>query len=563
MKRLGSRRVRWVCGATALALALASFFANSVQTVHDKQKVAKMTDKMKTVCVGRFLIDLPAEAEVTIGRAAIGGIDLSSTMHESEEEFTSRLQKTEIEIKRTLNEESRVSLESVRQLSGEAAKGTLFVHNRRRSKLHRGDHVVTVENVAVHSVLRFPGLSITGNADWLDPDYVDDVVRLLGRIRPLLPNEIPKERGFCLADALVRDPYEHRSSESVVMFAGLPGHPDVNIVLSSMSGTSHAPGLLQRNAAAAAREPVFVQMAFTNLREQTRAINGLQGEELITRVREPNFTTGYSFQWEAQGEKDDVLAPLLTLELESGTNPVTGGKPVQSTLSEEAMFDLWEQIASSIRLRPTEPDKAVVPELVTIALGTAAYAGDVCPQTGWWHCGDSNPATGILGGERQFLKQGQRMPQALLLPQPTMWQRLRGVQPSYENHHPTLWTLVDKRNSARVSAPTALEQAISGNELLMIPAGDTPTAHIETPIGSVAKTGTACPASGWWRCEDSHALDGTRWFAAGSLLPAATFRAQLHGRVSGHPELIHRRSAWQLVRYAGASNHADTGHMGS
>lgn len=561
MKRLGSRRVRWVCGVTALALALASFFANSVQTVHDKQKVAKMTDTMKTVCVGRFLIDLPAQAEVTIGRGAIGGIDLSSTMHESEEEFASRVQKTETDIAGTLNEESRVSLESVRQLSGEAAKGKLFVHNRRRSKLHRGDHIVSVENVAVHGVLRLPGLSITGNADWLDPDYVDDVMRLLGRIRPLHPNEIPKERGFCLADALVRDPYEHRNSESVVMFAGLPGHPDVNIVLSSMSGTSPAPGLLQRNAAAAAREPVFVQMAFTNLREQARAINGLQGEELITRIREPNFTTGYSFQWEAQGEKDDVLAPLLTLELESGTNPVTGGKPVQSTLSEEAMFDLWEQIASSIRLRPTEPDKATVPGSVTMALGTGAYAGDVCPQTGWWQCGDSGPATGILGGERQFLKQGQRMPQALLLPQPTMWQRLRGMQPSYENRHPTLWTLVDKRNSVRVSTPAVLEQAISESELLRIPASDTPTAHIETPIGSVAKTGTACPASGWWRCQDSHALDGTRWFAAGSLLPAATFRALLHGRVNAHPELIHRRSAWQLVRYADNPSHADTGRL--
>lgn len=552
MKRLGSRKVRWVCGVTALALALASFFANSVQTVHDKQKVAKMTDKMKTVCVGRFLIDLPAEAEVTIGQGAIGGVDLSSTLRESEEEFSSRVRKMEIDIAGTLNEESRVSLESVRQLSDGAGEGKLFVHNRRRSKLHRGDHIVSVENVAVHSLLRFPGLSVTGNADWIDPDYVDDVMRLLGRIRPLQPNEIPRESGFCLADAFVRDPYEHRQSESVVMFAGLPGYPDVNIVLSSMSGTSPAPGLLQRNAAAAAREPVFMQMAFTNLREQTRAINGLQGEELITRIREPNFTTGYSFQWESPGLEDDILAPLLTLELESGTNPVTGGKPVQSTLSEEAMFDLWEQIASSIRLRPTETDKAGAPGTVAMELGIGAYAGDVCPQTGWWRCGDSGPATGILGGERQFLKQGQRMPQALLLPQPTMWQRLRGVQPSYENRHPTLWTLVDKRNSVRVSTPAALEQAILGSELLIIPAGDTPMAHAETPIGSVAKTGAACPASGWWRCEDSHALDGTRWFAAGSLLPAATFRAQLHGRFSTHPELIHRRSAWQLVRYADA-----------
>lgn len=100
-------------------------------------------------------------------------------------------------------------------------------------------------------------------------------------------------------------------------------------------------------------------MAFTNLREKTRVINGLHGEELVTRIREPNLTTGYSFQWEAQGEQGDVFAPLLTLEIESGTNPAGGGKPVQSTLSEKAMLDLREKIASSIRLRPTDIGKAI------------------------------------------------------------------------------------------------------------------------------------------------------------------------------------------------------------
>ena len=67
---------------------------------------------------------------------------------------------------------------------------------------------------------------------------------------------------------------------------------------------------------------------------------------------------GYSFQWEAPGNRNDIHAPLLTLELDAGTNPVNGGKPVQSTLSEEALTDLWERIASSIRPRPTS--KAVL-----------------------------------------------------------------------------------------------------------------------------------------------------------------------------------------------------------
>jgi hypothetical protein len=66
-----------------------------------------------------------------------------------------------------------------------------------------------------------------------------------------------------------------------------------------------------------------------------------------------NWTTRYAFQWEMPGKQDDVYAPVLKLELESGTNPVAGGKPVNSSLSEAAMTYLWQKILNSIRIRPT------------------------------------------------------------------------------------------------------------------------------------------------------------------------------------------------------------------
>jgi hypothetical protein len=70
-------------------------------------------------------------------------------------------------------------------------------------------------------------------------------------------------------------------------------------------------------------------------------------------------------------------------------------------------------------------------------------------------------------------------------------------------------------------------------------------------LGNYVRTGEVCPASGWWRCEEPHALDGTRWFARGSLLPTATFHvpAGVFDKSAG-PEVIQRRSVWQLVRQA-------------
>jgi hypothetical protein len=49
---------------------------------------------------------------------------------------------------------------------------------------------------------------------------------------------------------------------------------------------------------------------------------------------------------------------------------------------------------------------------------------------------------------------------------------------------------------------------------------------------------------------EPNSLDGTRWFAQGSLLPAATFQvpAGVFAKSSG-PDLIQRRTGWQLMRY--------------
>ena len=554
MKRLGGRRVRWVCGLTALALALMSLIASSVQADYDKQKVAKMTEKMKTRCVGRFLIDLPADAQVTMRYGALGGFDISTSNAESEGEFAERLRKEELEIAGAVNEDGQPSLEASKELTIGAGRGKTFVYNRERTKILEDDGYIFSDSLKFLSMLRFPGASVTGEIEWVAPRYIDRLNRILSRIRPLADNEVPSESGFCLGHIILQDPYEHKNVETVVMFAGIPGHPDVNIALSSMSGTSPAPGLLARHERAVSRAPVVMRLAFSHLREHERTINGLRGEELVLRAREPNFTTGYSFQWEMAGNQDDVSAPRLKLELESGVNPVSGGKPVQSTLTEEAMFELWESIVNSIRPRPIAPVADANLDHPTIALGTGALAGETCPQTGWWHCGDGGNGLSILGGQRQFLKQGQTMPQALLLPEQTMWQRLRGVQPSYESANSTLWALVDKRNSERKTQPPGLERALGACESGNMPVGSAPFNQADMAIGSVAKTGWACPASGWWRCEDSQALDGTRWFASGYLLPAATFRALPRRNGVAHSELIHRRSAWQLVRKADSAS---------
>lgn len=307
----------------------------------------------KTVCVGRFLIDLPVEATVHLGRGFVSGYDVASTDRETDDEFSARLQ----EFENMSDEPDFVTgprrIEAVIPISFTQAQGKVFTFNRREVRIPEGKEIVTIEDVDVQGMLRFPRVSIAAKADGMSLDSGDELARLLQRFRPLERDEIPSEPGFCIGHAIVRDPYEHPENEGVVMFAGLPGHPDVSIVLSSMAGTKPAPGLIARHRAAVERKPVLMRLPFTHLRERPRTMNGLTGDELVMRVLELNFTTGFSFQWEMAGEQDDIYAPVLTLEMESGTNPLAGGKPVESSLSESAMSHVWDRIAGSIRLRPT------------------------------------------------------------------------------------------------------------------------------------------------------------------------------------------------------------------
>jgi len=565
MKRLKSRHVRWVGIAMASALTLVSFLANSFQTDEDRQKVAKMTGTMKTVCVGRFLIDLPAEAQVRLRRGFVGGYDVASTDRETDDDFTARLGALE----NTLldGKEEYGKLESAKDLLSATGQGKVFVHNRHQAQTIENGHIVAIEDVDVHGLLRLPHVSIDAQAQGMAPGSGDGLARVLRRFRAMQPGEIPREPGFCLDHAIVLDPYDDADTESVVLFAGLPGHPDVSIVLSSMAGVMPAPRLLDRHAITVDRRPLFMQLAFSHLREAARVINGLDGDELVMRVREPNFTTGYSFQWEMPGRQADVNTPFMTLELAAGTNPASGGKPVQSTLSEGALIDLWDRIAGSLRLRPTALQAPAAVEAPATALGAIALAGDSCPHTGWWQCTEVNARVRVYNGQRQFIAEGKRMPQALLLPQPTVWQRVRGLQPSYESRSPTRWRLADKRHRPRVPVQAAPAPAVTGfAEPDRVPdvasldaydlgpglatglapeftAGVTPETdlmpHRDALIGSVAQSSAVCPASGWWRCDDSDALDGTRWFAAGSLLPRASFAQR-----------VRRHSSWTLVRLA-------------
>jgi hypothetical protein len=247
------------------------------------------------------------------------------------------------------------------------------------------------------------------------------------------------------------DPLPADDTEGVAILAGFRDHPDLALALNTRAGTlPDKESRLERDAAVDAEMPLWQKPLMDKLRRGKRIIAGIEGDEVAERWTELNFVHTFGFNWEVNGTENNVFIPFMHLELSTGHPIDAGARPVTSFLGEEALLQLWDKISSSIRVRPTAAPPSVKREPQPRGNpGDTASAGDLCPGTGWWECQDGRDGAGVAGGRRQFLSKGQRMPQALLLRPQSLWDKLRGTQPTYRLNQPTSWTLVDRRWQAR------------------------------------------------------------------------------------------------------------------
>ena len=545
-----------IAGVTG-AWAIGEVREQRAMAQRDTDEVERMTTKMTTICIGRFLVDMPDETRFELAQPRIDGFDISS-VDEPEADFQVRLAQREANLRATPDRfGGNKNVESVRDVkTNNGVIGKIFIHGR---TVHEGTQLrgleqerYRYEHVAVEALVHGQGMSFDVSSEKYDPDQVENLSMLVAKLVPNPTNETPTEPGFCLHRAWIRDPLTADQGEQIMMYAQLPSHPDVQFMTILAAGNKPASqSLLDRTTEAMADLPPDQRKRVSNLRADQRTISGIAGDEVITKVAEQNDAIVYTFWWEVDGKEDNVFVPHVAFKMYVGKGE---NGPVPSSLSQDAALALWDKISSSIRLRPTQERKPVAAEPPPTPLGTYAIAGERCPESGWWQCGDGGDGIGVLGGQRQYIQKGAHMPQALLLPPQTLWEKLRGVQPSFESTTQTSWKLVDKRNRKRVPSSLPLAQATPAAPAGMSGSATGPRIVEEqgVAVGSFAATGVPCPASGWWRCEDPRALDGTRWFARGNLLPSATFILPpgAFGRSASGARSIERRGEWRLVRLA-------------
>jgi hypothetical protein len=421
----------------AAALVIAAVGTGAAQKDQDKRMVKEMMQKATTICVGRLLVDLPADATISFSGARLGSVDINVEPGYTPQKAAAVIAEREASLAGKLNEYERPSLEKRVVADAVNFQATLLYSAREKpvTRMSSGQSITGEEGITVDAfgfkdefLYRFKGEGLSS------PKYEQSVLELVKNFESRTAVSIPSEPGFCTENGIIHDPISPDKNETVTMFASLKGHPDIAIRLDTSVLDKLQESLLARDA----NNDINTRFAanIKNLGKGPRELNGIPGEELLDRFKERNGTTGHMFIWESLGKPSDVLVPSITLEVQTGKG--RPGNPVNSSLSEEAALQLWQAISSSLRIRPTTDAKKVSSEhtIPAVPLGELAATGRTCPQTGYWQC--SEP--GLEGDQSKFITQGDVMPRAALRSAPSLWQKFTGSLPLHQVA--TVWKLI-------------------------------------------------------------------------------------------------------------------------
>lgn len=408
--------------------------------------------EMKTVCLGRFLIDVPVTAEVVYGFSWV-----PTPIYR----YAGAGNKIDSMIADKLAEVGKDSYREYKELRGSHSMvGKVVKGAVPGQRIVFGVGAGSGADYQIHSFVKvgddvFVQEAHTSRDKVAYDNKIRDFNHLASLLRPRGENEIPSEAGVCIGGGFILDPKRFQQ-EALGLGVRLREFPDVHFSISVtkkdilVPSDALEPRLMQGEETLKKEGHGDWLARVKTLRRGRHSIGKWNGYEFLAwQPAQATEGESHEFVFVSQGAPNDPYLPLLELELRTGVkgNQVGGVKP---SLTDEEAVAVWDHITTSIRVRPVKE----MPEAPAgAAVGAIALSGTRCPQSGWWHCADGSDTIRIQGGARKYFKEGKILPQAVLVGQPTLWQKIRSEKPIFCLENPTVWTLVKTDVAPTVSAP--------------------------------------------------------------------------------------------------------------
>jgi hypothetical protein len=406
-------------------------------------RLQPLFEKTRTVCFGRFVVEVPATATVVYGP---GGVDGGLIVHYPGEAGKLAQHVTEqiVEVEKDrdfLDKDDLAKFPLFGKATDGAMPGQKLVFGSRDHVSYSIDSYIPLGNDlfvqrAVSAVSKDKSIA-----------SLNSVARLL-RLRA--ENEVPTESGICIDGGFL--PGQQPEYENVALGIRLKEFPDVHF---SVEVKKNQDFVIESSAL----EPLLKQAekdggswysGIKFFRRGPRQLGHWNGFEVLAhKPPQEKSTDSHEFLFHSLGAPKDPLHPSLDIQLDTGVKKDSTAS-IKPSLTDEEAVALWDKLTTSIRVRPTGGAKHSAVEPPKTPLGTLVATGNACPHAGWWQCAEGGD---VAGGTRQHFKAGEALPHAVLLGKPTAWQKLKGERPSFKTA--TVWKLVEFDAAATPAAGPA------------------------------------------------------------------------------------------------------------
>ncbi|WP_175016766.1 T6SS immunity protein Tli4 family protein [Massilia sp. YMA4] len=393
----------------------------------------------KTVCFGRFAVDVPLSAEVVWGDSSVDlGINIypqaASQVMEEAEKFKNALLNT-----KAINHDNVPLFLAEENMSEPPGKVLIG---------YEGFDAVRGLEINGYFTLGNDGLIIDSRPLSENRERAMAKVRSIARrLRLRSELEVPAEPGNCLENAFLADepavgdrlPIEH-----IRIGFRLKEFPDTHISVFIGPPDSHRSekntlewqlGRLERDQTA--EDPNHPLLKTVYFRRGPRQIHDwLNGYEALSRSPEQaDMRSIHDFVMDFKGVVGDSYKPYADIRMQTGVADNLAGA-VKPSLTDEEAVAVWDAITSTIRVRPTTT-KASAQQAPRKPLGERLVSGRTCSQTGWWQAAEPEAAHTL---PRRRIEAGATMPMAVVPGKPTLWDKLKGEQPRHQVA--AVWQLV-------------------------------------------------------------------------------------------------------------------------
>lgn len=413
-------------------IALLFGLLGTVATANAKDQGGIMSFGKQTICLGRFLVDIPKEAYKVADSSNYRGRSVSVRAMKRDD-YLKLVSDKETNLSTTKHEnEPSLLKQLVKSADGDNAT---FIYRESSTDAYQ------------YNVEAFKWMN---NRSFILKSRVDDdrvnvslqnSSKTLAELQYRRPDAIPASAGFCIDSGFFAGdpPWPHL--EKTFVHLRFKNNPDVMVTISTDVNTDKLDkGLLARTEKRSIPD-AYKELAkrVKSMRRGLHPVGNIHGEETLDSVPGGEIYDVHMFYWEAPGKPRDIYAPSIVVNLETGET--LDSEKQRPSLSDKQAIELFDSIVNSIRLRPTGGTGAADtlpppprPPAKT-PLGTRLPSGSMCPQTGEWVCEQQQ----AMGGARRVFAEGEPLPEVLLPVRLNAWQKLLG-KPD-KRPAATVWTL--------------------------------------------------------------------------------------------------------------------------